>query len=84
MEYNDRRRCPQTDTATNEGRRARGAELVAAYIENISGDTGYDDVGDAVCDLLADLRHYCATVSGLEFDALQARAATHYQAEVSS
>lgn len=70
--------CPRTDTPTNEDRRARGAQLVAAYIDD---RPGYHDVGDAVCDLLTDLRHYCATVSGLEFDALNTRAAAHYQAE---
>jgi hypothetical protein len=82
MGYNETWRCPETDTPeTNAARRARGAALVNDYIENISGDTGYDDVSDAVCDLLTDLRHYCATVSGLKFDAVDARAAMHYQAE---
>jgi len=63
---------------TNKDRAAMGAKLVDAYVAEL----GADDNANTVCDILADLMHYCDTNEAqTDFaDALR-RAQSHYNEE---
>ena len=69
---------PATPEQQNERRAERGSGTVTAYMGLVGGE--YHDAGDAVSDLLTDLRHHCAH-AGVDFDAAEYRAFTNYQAE---
>jgi hypothetical protein len=58
------------------------AEWAEVAIEAFEGKTGTDRE-DAVCDLLADLMHFCDR-NGFEFAVELGRAETHYEAETLS
>jgi hypothetical protein len=69
--------------ATNSERAARAKKAVAAYVDLAGG--GYDlssinGIGEAISDLLADLRHRCAELD-LDYDVLDGLAAANYRAE---
>ena len=68
-------------TITNAERAARAKSTVAVYVAIVGDD--YTDPSDAISDLLADLRHRCDEL-GVDYDALDGRAAVNYGAEAAS
>jgi hypothetical protein len=69
---------PPDPEGMNDKRAAWAAIAIAAFQKA----TGTEDE-DALCDLLADLRHW-ADRQGYDFEAASARANNHYEAETTA
>ncbi len=74
-EFRDREELPPDPERMNGRRSAWAARAVAAFMD----ETGTDEA-DAVCDLLADMMHWCDR-HGYDFARELARANDHYAAE---
>lgn len=61
-------------------RQQRGQRALVFYNEQILKAGGQNLATDDLIDLLADLRHYCAS-AGIDFDAADEVAVTHFEAE---
>lgn len=72
------RRVPPDPERMNDKRSAWASAAVRAFID----ETGTDEE-DAVCDLVADLMHWCDR-HGYEFDVELGRGRSHYDAETGS
>ena len=69
------KRIPIDPEGMNENRAEWAQEAIDVFIVNTRAD-----LGDAVCDLMADLGHWCDR-NGMDLAAEIRRGAMHYQAE---
>lgn len=85
MSYQNANTRPRLVTPSNRVRRARAADIIEEYRDR--WDRG-EPAEDALCDLVADLMHYChehgdkARNERLSWPEIESRAAMHFEAEL--